>query len=90
MDAAVVAIVGAIAPQDRHPTVDDPAPSIAHVATISAQDRMVGDLIAEAFDKVGKDGVITVEESPDHRPTELELTEGMQFDKGFISALFRH
>src|SRR5881275_1832734 len=52
---------------------------IAHVATISAQDRDIGDLIAEAFDKVGKDGVITVEES-NTAGTELEFTEGMQFD----------
>ncbi|MDQ1617114.1 MAG: chaperonin GroEL [Actinomycetota bacterium] len=57
---------------------------IAHVATISAQDRAVGELIAEAFDKVGKDGVITVEEA-NTMGLELEFTEGMQFDKGYIS-----
>jgi chaperonin GroEL len=60
---------------------------IAHVATISAQDAKIGDIIAEAFDKVGKDGVITVEESPT-MGLELEFTEGMQFDKGYISAYF--
>jgi chaperonin GroEL len=60
---------------------------IAHVATISAQDAKIGDIIAEAFDKVGKDGVITVEESPT-MGLELEFTEGMQFDKGYVSAYF--
>ena len=60
---------------------------IAHVAAISAQDREVGGLIAEAFDKVGKDGVITVEES-NTMGLELELTEGLQFDKGYISPYF--
>ncbi|KAB8197893.1 chaperonin GroEL [Nonomuraea phyllanthi] len=57
---------------------------IANVATISAQDAQIGDLIAEAFDKVGKDGVLTVEES-NAMGMELEFTEGMQFDKGYIS-----
>jgi chaperonin GroEL len=60
---------------------------IANVATISAQDAGVGELIAEAFSKVGKDGVITVEESPT-MGLELEFTEGMQFDKGYISPYF--
>ena len=60
---------------------------IAHVATVSAQDAQIGDVIAEAFDKVGKDGVITVEESPT-MGLELEFTEGMQFDKGYISPYF--
>jgi chaperonin GroEL len=60
---------------------------IANVATISAQDKKIGDIIAEAFDRVGKDGVITVEESPT-MGLELEFTEGMQFDKGYISAYF--
>ncbi|MBF8188468.1 chaperonin GroEL [Nonomuraea sp. K274] len=58
---------------------------IANVATISAQDAKIGDLIAEAFDKVGKDGVLTVEES-NAMGMELEFTEGMQFDKGYLSA----
>jgi chaperonin GroEL len=60
---------------------------IANVATISAQDSQIGELIAEAFSKVGKDGVITVEESPT-LGLELEFTEGMQFDKGYISPYF--
>ena len=60
---------------------------IANVATISAQDSKIGDLIAEAFSKVGKDGVITVEESPT-MGLELEFTEGLQFDKGYISPYF--
>src|SRR3954471_16835749 len=63
--------------------VDDKE-SIAHVATISAQDPKIGELIAEAFDKVGKDGVITVEEAHT-MGLELEFTEGLQFDKGYLS-----
>ena len=57
---------------------------VANVAAISAQSPEIGELIAEAMDKVGKDGVITVEES-NTMGLELELTEGMQFDKGYIS-----
>jgi chaperonin GroEL len=60
---------------------------MASVATISAQDAGVGGLIADAFDRVGKDGVITVEES-NTMGLELEFTEGMQFDKGYISPYF--
>ncbi len=60
---------------------------IAQVATISSQDSEIGSLIADAFDKVGKDGVISVEESST-TAMELEFTEGMQFDKGFISPYF--
>ncbi len=60
---------------------------IANVATISAQDRSIGDLIADVMDKVGKDGVITVEESKGLE-FEQEYVEGMQFDRGYISAYF--
>src|SRR6186997_118137 len=56
-------------------------------ATISAADNQIGELIAEAMDKVGKEGVITVEESNTFG-LELELTEGMRFDKGYISHYF--
>lgn len=60
---------------------------IGNVATISAQDRTIGELIAEVMDKVGKDGVITVEESKGLE-FETEYVEGMQFDRGYISAYF--
>ena len=60
---------------------------IANVAAISAQDREIGDLIAEVLDKVGKDGVVTVEESKGLQ-FETEYVEGMQFDRGYISPYF--
>ncbi|MFC2641922.1 MAG: chaperonin GroEL [Propionibacterium acidifaciens] len=60
---------------------------MANVATISSREEEIGRIIADAFDKVGKDGVITVEESQT-LGTELEFTEGMQFDKGYISPYF--
>jgi chaperonin GroEL len=84
IDRAVEAVTAALleAARDVDSTED-----MAHVATISARDSQIGDLIAQAFDKVGKDGVITVEES-NTLGTELEFTEGMQFDKGYISPYF--
>src|SRR5438552_5806975 len=80
VDAAVEAIKNQAKDID---TRDD----IAHVASISAADPEIGDQIAEAMDKVGKDGVITVEESQTFG-MELELVEGMRFDKGYISPYF--
>src|SRR6059036_3104828 len=64
----------------------DPA-AIANVAAISAADKSIGEMIAEALEKVGKDGVITVEESQTFG-MELDLVEGMRFDKGYISPYF--
>lgn len=61
--------------------------AIAHVATVSAQDSTIGELIAEAMERVGRDGVITVEEGST-LAIELDVTEGLQFDKGFISPNF--
>jgi chaperonin GroEL len=84
IDAAVTAISEAL---DKVAIPVEGEQAIAHVATISAQDPMIGALIGEAFSKVGKDGVITVEESQT-LTTELEFTEGMQFDKGYISPYF--
>src|SRR5205823_10145163 len=65
----------------------DSKDDIAHVASISAADDEIGEQIAEAMDKVGKDGVITVEESQTFG-MELDLVEGMRFDKGYISPYF--
>ena len=84
VDAAAAAVSEALLKSARE--VEERS-EIANVATVSAQDRKIGDIIAEAFDKVGKDGVITVEESPT-MGLEIEFTEGMQFDKGYISAYF--
>jgi chaperonin GroEL len=84
IDAAVTAVTDELLRVKRDVETRD---EIAHVASISAQDRAIGDLIAEAFEKVGKDGVITVEES-NTMGLELEFTEGMQFDKGYISPYF--
>jgi chaperonin GroEL len=84
IDAAAAAVAEALMRSARE--VEERS-EVANVATISAQDAKIGEVIAEAFDKVGKDGVITVEEAPT-MGIELEFTEGMQFDKGYISAYF--
>ena len=84
IDAAVAAINAQLSSVAREVQGRD---EIAQVATISSQDAEVGSLIAEAFDKVGKDGVISVEESS-VAEMGLEFTEGMQFDKGYISHYF--
>ena len=81
IEAAVVAVSDNLREMARD--VDDKQ-DMANVGTISARDSHIGELIAEAFDKVGKDGVITVEEA-NTLGTDLEFTEGMQFDKGYIS-----
>jgi len=85
IDKAVTAAVAAIKEQAT-PTRDHK--KIAQVATISANsDSEIGELIAEAMEKVGKDGVITVEENKSIN-TDLEVVEGMQFDKGYLSPYF--
>src|SRR5919107_875762 len=84
MDAAAEAVGDALKEAAREVETKE---DMASVATISSRDAVIGDLLAQSFDKVGKDGVITVEES-NTMGTELEFTEGMQFDKGYISAYF--
>jgi chaperonin GroEL len=84
IERAVAATVGHLGKQAHDVEGRD---DIAHVAGLSAADDSIGDSIAEAFEKVGKDGVITVEESQTFG-IELEFVEGMQFDKGFVSPYF--
>ncbi|HEY6415538.1 MAG TPA: chaperonin GroEL [Acidimicrobiales bacterium] len=84
IETAVEAAVKDIESQAKE--IDDKS-EIAQVASISAADPAIGEVLADAIDKVGKDGVVTVEESNTFG-MELEFTEGMQFDKGFLSPYF--
>ena len=84
IEAAVEAAVGSLKNLSKETETKE---QIAQVASISAADTEIGDLISEAIDKVGKDGVITVEESQTFG-MDLELVEGMRFDKGYIAPYF--
>ena len=81
MERALEALVAAVREQSHPATGDD---DIRRVATISAGDAEIGEMIAEAFKKVGREGVVSVEES-DSMEVEVDVVEGMQFDRGYIS-----
>ena len=81
------AVAAVVAELENNAKEVDSKEEIAATASISAADPQIGALIAEAIDRVGKEGVVTVEESNTYG-TELEITEGMRFDKGFLSAYF--
>ena len=85
IEAAVAAAVGSVA--DQSVQVDDSKDQIANVAGISAADATIGQVLADAIEKVGMDGVVTVEESNTFG-MDLEFVEGMQFDKGYLSPYF--
>src|SRR5580693_9208214 len=80
-------VAGAVASIKKQSKEIDSKHEIAQIAAISAADPNIGDVLAEAIDKVGKDGTVTVEESNTFG-LELEFTEGMQFDKGYLSPYF--
>ena len=84
IDKAVEAVVGSIREQSKE---IDSKTEIAQVAAISAADTAIGEVLADAIDRVGKDGTVTVEESNTFG-IDLEFTEGMQFDKGYLSPYF--
>ncbi|QTX03994.1 chaperonin GroEL [Agromyces archimandritae] len=84
IDKATLAVTDALLAAAKEVETKD---EIAATASISAADPQIGEIIAEAIDKVGKEGVVTVEESNTFG-TELELTEGMRFDKGYLSQYF--
>src|SRR5205823_113923 len=93
VDAVADAVKVTLGPKGRYvvldkkfvaPTITNDGVTIARVATISAGDDDIGDVIADAIEKVGKDGVVNVEEGQTFG-MDLEFTEGMQFDKGYIS-----
>lgn len=86
MDIAVEAVVGSLGEQKID--IELGGPEIRQVATISANnDAEIGEMIAQAFEKVGKNGVVTVEESNSHK-TYIDLVKGMQFDRGYLSPMF--
>lgn len=84
IDKAVDVVVEEL--RDRAKPTQDPE-EIAQIGTISANDKDIGQLLSEAMEKVGKDGVITIEESPTFK-TYLEVADGMQFDRGYITPYF--